>query len=426
MSEVIIQVEDVSKLYRLGTIGTGHLRQDIHRWWQHKVLGKEDAFFKPGAGQKQESPDYLWALRNVSFDVNDGDVYGIIGRNGSGKSTLLKILSRIIRPTSGIVRGRGKVNSLLEIGTGFHPELSGRENIYISGHMLGMNKWEINKKYDEIVEFSGVEKFLETPVKRYSSGMYVRLAFAIAAHLEPDILIVDEVLAVGDSEFQKKCMGKMKDVSNDKGRTIIFVSHSMHSVNMLCNKALWLQKGTISAIGDTQTVIHKYLASAHNKVWKKQWNTMEESPGNEFVRIHSAELIPQQADLAKPIDIFTPLVLKFTWSNLVEGMNLMTCLHLFTMEGECVFDVCAAPLITKKGIMEGEWIMPGNTIRYGSYYFSIMFVKDTTDPLFYLEECVYFDMEDYREKTNHYHTWQGYLHPKLPFKVSEVLPAVTI
>jgi lipopolysaccharide transport system ATP-binding protein len=237
MSEVIIRVDDVSKLYRLGTIGTGHLRQDLNRWWQQKVLGKEDKFFKPGLGNnKEDNADYLWALKNVSFDVHEGDVYGIIGRNGSGKSTLLKILSRIIRPTSGVVRGRGKVNSLLEIGTGFHPELSGRENIYISGHMLGMSKWEIKKKYDEIVDFSGVEKFLDTPVKRYSSGMYVRLAFAIAAHMEPDILIVDEVLAVGDSEFQKKCMGKMKDVSHDKGRTIIFVSHSMHAVNMLAER----------------------------------------------------------------------------------------------------------------------------------------------------------------------------------------------
>jgi lipopolysaccharide transport system ATP-binding protein len=419
-------VEDVSKLYRLGTIGTGHLRQDLNRWWQQKVLGKEDTFFKPGMGNnKEDSTDYLWALKNVSFDVHEGDVYGIIGRNGSGKSTLLKILSRIIRPTSGVVRGRGKVNSLLEIGTGFHPELSGRENIYISGHMLGMNKWEIKEKYDEIVDFSGVEKFLDTPVKRYSSGMYVRLAFAIAAHMEPDILIVDEVLAVGDSEFQKKCMGKMKDVSNDKGRTIIFVSHSMHAVNMLCSKAIWLQKGSISAQGDTQTVIHKYLASTQNKVWKQEWPELKAAPGNDFVRVHSVELVPQQPDHSKPIDIFTPLTLKFTWSNLAEGMNLMTCLHLFTLEGECVFDVCATPLVTKKGSMEGEWVIPGNTMRYGSYYFSIMFVKDTTDPLFYLEECVYFDVEDYREKTNHYHTWQGYLHPKLPFKVSEVAPAIT-
>jgi lipopolysaccharide transport system ATP-binding protein len=172
-------------------------------------------------------------------------------------------------------------------------------------------------------------------------------------------------------------------------------------------------------------VIHKYLASTQNKVWKQEWNDLKTAPGNDFIRVQSVELIPQQPDHSKPIDIFTPLTLKFTWSNFTEGMNLMTCLHLFTLEGECVFDVCATPVITKKGTMEGEWIIPGNTMRYGSYYFSIMFVKDTTDPLYYLEECVYFDMEDYREKTNHYHTWQGYLHPKLPFKVSEVLP-VTI
>jgi lipopolysaccharide transport system ATP-binding protein len=418
MSDVIIQVEEISKLYRLGTIGTGHLRQDVHRWWQQKILKKNDSFFKMDTDGKKESSDYIWALKNVSFEVNQGDVYGVIGRNGSGKSTLLKILSRIIRPTKGTVRGRGKVNSLLEIGTGFHPELSGRENIYISGHMLGMNRWEIKKKYDEIVDFSGIEKFLNTPVKRYSSGMYVRLAFAVAAHMEPDILIVDEVLAVGDSEFQKKCMGKMKDVSTDKGRTIIFVSHSMQSVNMLCTKALWLQKGSISGMGDTQTVIHNYLVSTQNKVWKQEWNLASNVRGNKFIKVLSVELIPDLPDYSKPIDILTPLTFKFTFSNLVKGVNLMTCLHLFTLEGECVFDVCAPSIICDEGIMNGEWLIPGNTLSYGAYYFSVMFVRDTTDPVYYLEECVYFDVEDYRAKTNHYHTWQGYLHPKLPFKLT--------
>jgi lipopolysaccharide transport system ATP-binding protein len=283
--------------------------------------------------------------------------------------------------------------------------------------MLGMTKWEINKKYDEIVEFSGVEKFLDTPVKRYSSGMYVRLAFAVAAHLEPDILIVDEVLAVGDSEFQRKCMGKMKDVSTDKGRTIIFVSHSMHAVNMLCTKALWLQKGSIAAIGDTQSVIHRYLASAQNKIWKQTWPVLADMPGNDSVRVRSVEIIPALADDSKPIDIFTPLTFKFSFQCLVDDLNLMPCLHLFTLEGECVFDVCATPFICKKGILHGEWTIPGSTLKQGSYYFSIMFVKDATDPLYYLEECVYFDVEDYREKADHYHTWQGYLHPNLPFTV---------
>ncbi len=420
MSETIIKVENISKLYRLGTIGTGQLRQDLHYWWQKQIVKKKNIFLNPGMGSKTEGVDYLWALKDVSFEINEGEVCGIIGRNGSGKSTLLKILSRIIKPTKGIVRGRGKVNSLLEVGTGFHPELSGRENIYLSGHMLGMKKWEINEKFDEIVDFSGMEKFLSTPVKRYSSGMYVRLAFAVAAHMEPDILIVDEVLAVGDSEFQKKCMGKMKDVSSDKGRTIIFVSHSMNAVNMLCSKAIWLQKGSISEIGDTQQVIHKYLASTQNKVWEQKWDTVQEAPGNDFIKVLSVELIPQLSDSAKPIDIFTPLTFRFKFLNLKEAVNLMTCLHLFTLEGECVFDVCASPVICKQGIMEGEWLVPASTLRYGSYYFSIMFVKDNTEPLYYLEECVYFDIEDYREKIDHYHTWQGYLHPKLPFKLKSV------
>ena len=258
MSDIIIKVENVSKLYRLGTIGTGYLRQDVNRWWQQSVLKKKDVFYGPDVHSDSESPDYLWALKNVSFNINEGDVCGIIGRNGSGKSTLLKILSRITRPTEGRVRGRGKVNSLLEVGTGFHPELTGRENIYLSGHMLGMKRWEIKKKYDEIVEFSGVERFLDTPVKRYSSGMYVRLAFAVAAHMEPDILIVDEVLAVGDSEFQKKCMGKIKNVSVNEGRTILFVSHQMSTIQSLCNKCVYLKKGMLISEGPTKETIDHY------------------------------------------------------------------------------------------------------------------------------------------------------------------------
>ncbi len=211
----------------------------------------------------------------------------------------------------------------------------------------------------------------------------------------------------------------MKDISTDKGRTIIFVSHSMHAINMLCSKAIWLQKGAISAMGDTSTVIH-YLASTQNKVWNQKWTTLAEATGNEVIKVRSVELIPQLPDSSKPIDILTPLTFRFTFSNFFEGINLMTCLHLFTLEGECVFDVCATPVICKDGTVEGEWLVPGNTLRHGSYYFSIMFVKNTTNPIYYLQECSYFDVEDYREKTNYYHTWQGYLHPKLPFTLTSV------
>ena len=226
MSELIIQAENVSKVYRLGTIGTGSLRQDMQYWWNKNIVRKTDPFFV----DERISNQHIWALKNVSFDIKKGEVWGIVGSNGAGKSTLLKILSRIVKPTEGRIRGKGKVSSLLEIGTGFHYELTGRENIYLSGHMLGMNKNEIRKRFDEIIAFSEIEQFLDTPVKRYSSGMYVRLAFAVAAHLEPDILIVDEVLAVGDTAFQKKCLNRIKEISRNMGKTVLFVSHNVVTV----------------------------------------------------------------------------------------------------------------------------------------------------------------------------------------------------
>ena len=230
MSDIAIQVENISKLYRLGTIGSGSLRRDMQWWWERQVLNKENPNNYIRGGKKVDNTELIWALKNVDFEIKEGETLGIIGQNGAGKSTLLKILSRIVKPTEGIVRGRGSISSLLEVGTGFHAELTGRENIFISGHILGMKKTEISSKFDEIVDFAGVGAFIDTPVKRYSSGMYVRLAFAVAAHLEPDILIVDEVLAVGDAEFQKKCLGKMNDATSKSGRTIIFVSHNLQAV----------------------------------------------------------------------------------------------------------------------------------------------------------------------------------------------------
>lgn len=257
----VIKVENLSKQYRLGTVGTGALAHDINRWW-FRVRGKEDPYLKIGEANdrtQKGSSEYVWALRDINFDVQYGEVLGIIGRNGAGKSTLLKILSRTTAPTTGSVKIKGRVASLLEVGTGFHPELTGRENIFLNGAILGMTKKEIASKFDAIVDFAGVERYIDTPVKRYSSGMYVRLAFAVAAHLEPEILIVDEVLAVGDAEFQKKCLGKMKDVSEKDGRTVFFVSHNMEAVIKLCSRAFFLNDGKISEIGETGYVINKYL-----------------------------------------------------------------------------------------------------------------------------------------------------------------------
>jgi lipopolysaccharide transport system ATP-binding protein len=257
-----IEVDKISKQYRLGTIGTGTFAHDLNRWWA-KVRGKEDPYLIIGEENKRSSKgnsDYVWALKDISFEVESGEVLGIIGKNGAGKSTLLKILSRVTSPSMGEIRVKGRIASLLEVGTGFHPELTGKENIFLNGAILGMSKREIQKKLDEIIDFAGVERYIDTPVKRYSSGMYVRLAFGVAAHLEPEILIVDEVLAVGDAEFQKKCIGKMQDVSIKEGRTVLFVSHNMAAVKALCTKAIVLKNGKVDFIkGNTDLAIQHYL-----------------------------------------------------------------------------------------------------------------------------------------------------------------------
>ncbi len=260
MSDVVIRVENVGKQYRLGQVGTGTIASDLNRWWA-KLRGKEDPFLAIGEANdrsKKGNSDFVWALKDINFEVKRGEVLGIIGKNGAGKSTLLKILSQVTTPTIGEVKVKGRIASLLEVGTGFNPDLIGRDNVFLNGSILGMTKQEIKSKFDEIVEFSGVERYIDTPVKRYSSGMYVRLAFAVAAHLDPEILIVDEVLAVGDAEFQKKCLGKMKDVSG-QGRTVLFVSHNMAAVNQLCNKGLVMQYGTVIKHGDIEDVIPFYL-----------------------------------------------------------------------------------------------------------------------------------------------------------------------
>ncbi len=262
MSETIIQVENLGKQYRLGQVGTGTLSHDLNRWWQ-KLRGKEDPYLRVGEindRSKKGESDLVWALKDINFEVKQGEVLGIIGKNGAGKSTLLKILSRVTGPSVGDVRVKGRIASLLEVGTGFHPDLSGRENVFLNGAILGMTKEEIKGKFDEIVDFSGVERYIDTPVKRYSSGMYVRLAFAVAAHLEPEILIVDEVLSVGDIEFQNKCLGKMKNVAG-QGRTVLFVSHNMSAMKALCSRAVFLKKGLLVLDDTTNKVVDEYMVS---------------------------------------------------------------------------------------------------------------------------------------------------------------------
>lgn len=259
-----IEFNNISKQYRLGLVSTKTLSHDLNRWWQTAVLHKEDPYLKIGSVNDRSTAadsEYVWALRNIDFKVEQGDVVGIIGKNGAGKSTLLKLLSRVTGPTTGTIKARGRIGSLLEVGTGFHQEMTGRENIYMNGAILGMTKQEISRKLDEIVDFSGCERYIDTPVKRYSSGMMVRLGFAVAAHLDPEILVVDEVLAVGDAEFQKKAIGKMQDVSRGEGRTVLFVSHNMASIRQLCVSGVILEKGSIKMIGTADECVSEYIGS---------------------------------------------------------------------------------------------------------------------------------------------------------------------
>ena len=264
MSNISIQFDHIGKLYHLGLVGTGTLSHDLNRWWKTTILRKEDPYLKIGETNdrsKKGNSEFVWALKDITFDVNQGDVVGIIGKNGAGKSTLLKLLSRVTSPTTGTIRAKGRIASLLEVGTGFHPEMTGRENIYMNGSIMGMTRHEIRRKIDEIIDFAGVERYIDTPVKRYSSGMTVRLGFAVAAFLEPEILVVDEVLAVGDAEFQKKAIGKMQDVSKGEGRTVLFVSHNMGSMQRLCNKGILLENGSIKYRGNITDTIRIYQSN---------------------------------------------------------------------------------------------------------------------------------------------------------------------
>jgi len=299
MSDIAIKFENVSKQYRLGSIGTGTLSHDLNRWWIMNIKGKEDPYLKIGQVNDRENKstsDYVWALNDINFEVKKGEVLGIIGKNGAGKSTLLKILSRVTTPTTGRIVAHGRIASLLEVGTGFHPEMTGRENIYMNGSIMGMNKAEITRKLDEIVDFSGVEKYLDTPVKRYSSGMTVRLGFAIAAHLEPEILVVDEVLAVGDAEFQKKAIGRMQDVSNMEGRTVLFVSHNMQAITNLCNRVVLLSQGTVAQDGNALDVVRNYLLYDSLKEGAIYWDE-QTAIGDSTIKLKSIKIMDQDDNI---------------------------------------------------------------------------------------------------------------------------------
>lgn len=300
---MILKAEGVSKQYRLGLIGTGTLSHDLNRWW-HRIRGKEDPYLKIGESNDRSTKgesQYVWALKDINFEVKRGEVLGIIGKNGAGKSTLLKILSRVTLPTTGEIKTKGRIASLLEVGTGFHPEMTGRENIFLNGAILGMTKKEIATKIDEIIEFSGCERYIDTPVKRYSSGMRVRLAFAVAAHLEPDILVVDEVLAVGDAEFQKKAIGKMQDISRGEGRTVLFVSHNMAAIQKLCTRCIVIDDGEISV--NTKNVnlgIETYLSN-QKKQLKTKLKYRKDRVGNNKIKIEDYVIENDQGEVLSSV-----------------------------------------------------------------------------------------------------------------------------
>ena len=369
---------------------------------------------------KKKYEEY-WAVNDVSFTLNKGDKLGIIGNNGAGKSTLLKILSKITKPTSGKVNIHGKVASLLEVGTGFHPELSGRDNIYLNGAILGMSKKQITQQFDEIVEFAGdqIIKFLDTPVKRYSSGMYVRLGFAISAHLDPDILIVDEVLAVGDADFQKKSLGKMKEVAS-KEKTILFVSHNLTAVANLCNKTLHLEKGYVKQFGETGEVLNNYLSAMQNNLLLQDFVDVNLAPGNDLVRLKYAKLTPSLVDAQLIADVRSSLKIDIEFWNLLDNQNLNISLHIYASTGECIFNVGTVPKILNKGVVQASLIIPGYFLNDGNYIVSFMIVKDKSIVLFNFEEVFNFEIADYREETTWYGKWPGYVRPQFDFPIQQV------
>jgi len=370
-----IKVENLSKAYQLGDFGTGTITRDFERFWA-RVRGKEDPFLKIGEVNdrtiKGES-NVVWSLKDLNFDIEQGEAIGIIGRNGAGKSTLLKILSRVTSPTTGSVKIKGRVASLLEVGTGFHPELTGRENIYLNGAILGMRKAEIKRKFDEIVDFSGVERYIDTPVKRYSSGMYVRLAFAVAAHLESEILIVDEVLAVGDADFQKKCLGKMGEVSKGTGRTVLFVSHNMDSISRLCSSSIYLNNGTILGYDRTSLIINDYLTAEVKKTSSKTWQDGK-SPGNSEVRLRAVRIINQNFEETFHNQITDEVGIEITFEVLMESNNYICGFNLFNNKEIHILsshDLQNQQVFYQKGIYKTVAWIPANFLAEGMHTISV-------------------------------------------------------
>jgi lipopolysaccharide transport system ATP-binding protein len=407
----VIQTEGLGKRYRRG-MGARH--SDTLRDMLSKFISS------PVSALRLPQYETFWALRDISLEVREGEVLGLIGRNGAGKTTLLKILSRITRPTTGWAEIRGRVRSLLEVGTGFHGELSGRENTYLSGSILGMSKREIDRKFDEIVAFAEIERFIDTPVKHYSSGMYVRLAFAVAAHLEPEILFVDEVLAVGDAAFQKKCLGKMGEVAKT-GRTIVFVSHNMTAMRRLASRAIWLEGGQITDEGPAAKIVDHYLQKNTESNLESVWEDERAAPGDDHVRLHSVRVIPQGSERGL-ITVHTPLRIEFTYWNYVPDAVLNVSMILNNLEEVCVFATASDFAPRPTGLIRHTVTVPGEFLNVGSYYINAMIVKDASTGILLQNNVVAFDVVEGEVVGNWYGRLPGAVRPKLKWE-TELLDA---
>jgi lipopolysaccharide transport system ATP-binding protein len=423
-----ILIDNVSKQYRLGTLSGGTALADLRRWWGHArgraapaIRVKSDearALHSVETETNVSRPEeYIWALRDVTFEVPQGEAIGIIGRNGAGKSTLLKILSRVTAPTTGFVKARGRISSLLEVGTGFHPELTGRENIYLNGAILGMTRAEVRRKFDEIVAFSGVEQFIDTPVKRYSSGMYVRLAFAVAAHLEPEILVVDEVLAVGDTAFQKKCLGKMEDVAH-AGRTVLLVSHNMSAIADLCSSAIWLDKGRIVHTGNARAVVAAYLSNVVEPRRLREWPDVRTAPGNDTVRLVHAAIEAEPGHDPDYWTVETPLVMQFRFHNFRPDLPLHAEVKLYTKEGICAFQSASRRARRVQGVVETRCQVPARLLNDGSYSVTFSVHYMGTEGVA-AEAVLAFEIADVPRDIFPADKWPGVLRPELAWSIAE-------
>jgi len=415
MSKPIIQVEGLSKQYRLGA------REEAYSTFRETLTGAIRAPFQRLGRNGNSEDDTIWALKDVGFEVQPGEVVGIIGRNGAGKSTLLKLLSRVTEPTTGSIKLYGRVASLLEVGTGFHPELTGRENIYLNGAILGMARHEIEKKFDEIVAFAEVEKFIDTPVKRYSSGMYLRLAFGVSAHLEPEILVVDEVLAVGDAAFQKKCLGKMGDVAK-AGRTVLFVSHNMSAVKTICQRGILLRGGSLEFDGSSADAVDFYLQGGSDLFSSRDWPDAE-TPGNDNIRIRKAAVYAQGKIISEPILTSDDLVFEIEFYNNLDKAIVDVTWDLMNVQGVHVAHF--GRVCNKDGLSRG-WhkatvVFPGNILNTERYIFSVQLGKNQREVLFRMDDILIFDVDDaIQYRGSNFSKFPGVIHPVCSWEIVTV------